>query len=81
MEVISINAKTLLFTSLISDRDYSMPNICLRLPFPGPIAMVMDRNSIIPLAKGKAEQTQSMLYIRSAAGELVIYHSLKPAIS
>ena len=43
--------------------------------------MVMDRNSIIPLAKGKGEQTQPMLYIRSAAGELVMYYSLKPTIS
>ena len=60
---------------------FLMPNICLYVLFPGPIAMVMDRNSIIPLAKGKGEQTQPMLYIRSAAGELVMYYSLKPTIS
>ena len=39
--------------------------------------MVVDRNSVIPLAKGKGEQKQPMLYIRSAAGELVIYYDRK----
>ena len=53
----------------------------IRPLFAGPIAMVVDRNSVIPLAKGKGEQKQPMLYIRSAAGELVIYYNRKRLIS